>query len=119
MSKRINILIATAFLALFLAITSAKSENQQTANATPDSLQVVKHQNKFVDSIYLNLPCLKGHDDGANTLFKSGKITHKGQFTNWKLICGIQYVYDTAGFVATVKVYEEGIFTREVPIPKR
>jgi hypothetical protein len=78
-----------------------------------------RQQIKFADSICYSLSCFKGMNTSIHVLYKDGAVAYKGIFRNWKLMCGVSYVYDSAGNLTAVKVYEEGVITHEVMVPKR
>lgn len=78
-----------------------------------------KPEKVFADSILRSLECTKKYNDGIHVLYKDGRVIYKGRFTDWKLNCGIEYIYDPTGKLTAVKVYEEGKLTREVPVPNR
>lgn len=57
------------------------------------------------------------HGDGVLILFKQGKIIKKGCFSQKKLICGIECMYDSDGKLIRLKKIENGKVTGEIPFP--
>lgn len=54
---------------------------------------------------------------GAWTLYKNGQVTMVGTFANWKLINGEERIYDSNGKLIRIKLYENGKYTADGPLP--
>lgn len=54
---------------------------------------------------------------GENVLFKKGKIIMKGHFRNYKLVCGIECIYDEEGNLVRIKKYKDGKYIGDAPCP--
>lgn len=98
---------------------------------------ITEKQKKFVDSVLQTIPCyhqndslhkaiLKapGYDEGKNwkgdgwaILYKCNEKEMEGWFSKYRLLCGVQYIFDANGLLISVKFYEEGKFVKEIAVP--
>lgn len=51
------------------------------------------------------------------SLYKNGKIYATGHFKNYRLVCGIQCVYNDEGKLIQIRKYVEGKYIGDAPLP--
>lgn len=105
----------------------------------PECARVItEKQKKLVDSTLHTIPCyhyndsLKkaqpkapGYDESSNwngsgwaILYKCNVKEFEGWFTQYRLICGVQYIFDPNGVLVRVKFYEEGKLSFDADVPQ-
>ena len=72
----------------------------------------------------LNCDCMSSdsgakfiHGDGVLILFRNGKVIKKGCFSQKKLVCGIECIYNPDGKLIRIKKIKNGKLTEEIPYP--
>lgn len=60
---------------------------------------------------------IRFQEDGILVLFNQGKISKKGCFIHYKLVCGIECVYDQNGNLTLIKKVENFKVTEEIHFP--
>ncbi len=95
------------------AIGASQPDSAKKRN-TPEELEAIK---TAYNSLDCNCSSPVRNPEGAYLLYKDGRISQKGIFYQYKLICGVKCVYDKSNRLILIQVINEGKCIREEPFP--